>query len=415
MIDNEYLKCPKCDSRNIRANGDISYRKTEKVFVRQIYCKDCGKYSRIKVNNTDVELLHENVRYQKQKQKFQDTNRIERKAFRENARIENAVEAYASEISQILKSQARELRKINIPELNISITDNVGVIHLTDIHANELIDLPHNKYNFEILAKRLAKLANESIRIFSLYGINTVLIAHTGDALNSDRRLDELLNQAVNRAKASVLLQHILTQFILHIRSYFAVKVVSVLGNESRINKEMSFANNVISDNYDFTIFANLKEKFQFAGIDHIEFGSIDKMEEVVEINGQRWLITHDYNKATNKQNDTQSTIGRYYLSGNPIDFVIGGHIHATRNTDYAARGSSIAGSNTYNEHALNLIGRAGANIFVVNAKNRITINIDVQDVTGVVGYDIINKLKAYNAKSLEKTKKRETVFKVTI
>jgi hypothetical protein len=188
-----------------------------------------------------------------------------------------------------------------------------------------------------------------------------------------------------------------------------------VLGNESRINKEMSFANNVISDNYDFTIFANLKEKFQFAGIDHIEFGSIDKMEEVVEINGQRWLITHDYNKATNKQNDTQSTIGRYYLSGNPIDFVIGGHIHATRNTDYAARGSSIAGSNTYNEHALNLIGRAGANIFVVNAKNRITINIDVQDVTGVVGYDIINKLKAYNAKSLEKTKKRETVFKVTI
>lgn len=177
----------------------------------------------------------------------------------------------------------------------------------------------------------------------------------------------------------------------------------------------MSFANNVISDNYDFTVFAMLRELFEFANIEGVTFGSIDKMEEVVFINGQRWLLTHDYNKATNKQNDTQSTIGRFYLAGNPIDFVIGGHIHATRNTDYAARSSSIPGSNSYNEIALNLQGRAASNIFVINPKNRITINIDLQDVTNIIGYSITEKLEAYNVKSFEKTKKRETIFKVTI
>lgn len=414
-MEKEQRKCPDCGSLNAHTNGQTRLRKKDNKHTKQLYCPDCGKYNTIVVSEVDVELITENVKYKKQTQKFQDTNRIERKAFRENARIENAVEEYAREISQTLKTHAKELKKIKLPELDISITDNVGVVHLTDIHANELIDLPHNKYNFKILAKRLSKLANEAIRIFSLYGINTVLIAHTGDVLNSDRRLDELLNQATNRSKASILITHILKQFILHLRSYFSVNIISVLGNESRVNKEMSFANNVISDNYDFTVFAMLRELFEFANIEGVTFGSIDKMEEVVFINGQRWLLTHDYNKATNKQNDTQSTIGRFYLAGNPIDFVIGGHIHATRNTDYAARSSSIPGSNSYNEIALNLQGRAASNIFVINPKNRITINIDLQDVTNIIGYSITEKLEAYNVKSFEKTKKRETIFKVTI
>ena len=363
----------------------------------------------------DAEIITENVKYKKEKQKFQDSNRIERKSFREYARIENAITEYAKKISEQNKEFAKELKKLDFPKIKTTKGKNVGIIQISDWHANELIDLPHNKFDFQILSDRAKKLADEAILLFGCYDIKSVLIAHTGDVLNSDRRLDELLNQATNRAKASVLAQYVLTQFIIHLRQYFKLHIVSVMGNESRMDKEFHSNNSVVSDNYDFTIFANLNEKFEFANIKDIQFGSVDKMEEVVSINGFNFLLRHDVSKATNKQKDIQSVIGKYYLQGNPIDFVLAGHIHATRNTDLSARSSSIAGSNEYNEHNLDLIGKAAQNIFIVKKDAIHSISVDLQNVNYGSGYNIIKKLEAYNAKSADKIKPHETTFKVVI
>lgn len=102
-MEKEQRKCPDCGSLNAHTNGQTRLRKKDNKHTKQLYCPDCGKYNTIVVSEVDVELITENVKYKKQTQKFQDTNRIERKAFRENARIENAVEEYAREISQTLK------------------------------------------------------------------------------------------------------------------------------------------------------------------------------------------------------------------------------------------------------------------------------------------------------------------------
>ena len=48
----------------------------------------------------DRDLLSFNVRLAKMRQALLDTNRIERKAFREHARIENAAAAYARELAR---------------------------------------------------------------------------------------------------------------------------------------------------------------------------------------------------------------------------------------------------------------------------------------------------------------------------
>ena len=53
----------------------------------------------IKHHLVDKEILKSNVKLSKQKQKQQDLNRIERKSFREHARIENAVSEYGKEIA----------------------------------------------------------------------------------------------------------------------------------------------------------------------------------------------------------------------------------------------------------------------------------------------------------------------------
>ena len=54
------------------------------------------------VPDADRELLQFNVRLAKNRQALLDTNRIECKAFREHARIENAAAAYARELGALL-------------------------------------------------------------------------------------------------------------------------------------------------------------------------------------------------------------------------------------------------------------------------------------------------------------------------
>ncbi|MCM1497256.1 MAG: hypothetical protein NC124_02200 [Clostridium sp.] len=49
-------------------------------------------------NEVDEEIIRENVKYKRQTQKYQDTNRIERKSFREYAREYNCIEDLSREI-----------------------------------------------------------------------------------------------------------------------------------------------------------------------------------------------------------------------------------------------------------------------------------------------------------------------------
>ena len=362
----------------------------------------------------DSELVEYNVRLAKQKQKQQDTNRIERKSFREYARVENAVNELSSALVKQLSIYAKDLsKKINISNCGI-VGGGVGVIQITDTHGNELIDLKHNQYNFDILSRRLKKQVSESISYFKYRGVEKVLIAFTGDLINSSRRLDEILNQATNNAKGCILMSHIFLQAILHVREHYEVDIISVLGNESRISKEMTFSNEAFSENYDLIIVSMCRQALEMAGIDGITFHSIDKMETTVDFGEQRWLFAHDVSKFTDKQDKTQSVIGRYHLAGEPIDFVCGGHIHAHRGTDYSCRSGSLSGSNTYNEHALNLQGRASALCYVVKGKERFYQYIDCQYYDND-GYEVLSQLKAYNIKSSAKLKDEITIHRIVI
>ena len=379
-------------------------------FTRQIS-------SLINRKEADKEIIVENVKLAKQKQKNQDTNRIERKSFREHARLENAITEYAKELSEQNKKYGEFLKTLKIKPLSKSITKSgVGVIQITDLHGNELIDLPHNKYDFNILAKRLKLYINKSLKLFKDNNVEKIAILFTGDLLNSDRRLDELLNQATNRSKASLLMQHILTQAILEVRDLgLPTTIVSVMGNESRVGKEMTFSKEGLSDNYDFNILANIKEKFKFANIKGINFGTIDKVEEIIEIDGKNWLIAHDLSKFTDNQGKSQATVGRYSLQGIKVDYMIAGHIHATRIAGDSARSSSLAGSNSYNEIALNLAGKAQHNAYL-DKDGRIEPTVfDLQNVENIEGYNIITELEEYNAKSVGKLQTNKTIFKVII
>ena len=353
----------------------------------------------------DKEIVEKNVSYKMQTQKYMDTNRVERKTFREHSRISNALEEYNKSIFEhlsLLKPFTIKHQKIN--------NKAVGVIQLSDIHFNELIDLDGNKYDFEIAAKRLKLLAIKAKQYFK--GISNILIAFTGDILNNDIILDKLLNQATNRAKATNLAFHILEQFICDLNQDFNITVAGVTGNEGRAKKELGFSEILATDNYDYTILSMLKVAFRGSSVNFVEG---NHSEQVINVTGNNILLLHGLSIKGDIEKSVQGIIGKYATRGTIIDYVFIGHIHSARIGDWYARSSSMCGANAYSDYALGLISRASQNIAIFyDNKSHDVFKIDLQNANNE-GYEIIQELVAYNAKSAEKCKEKVLIHQIVV
>ncbi len=375
---------------------------------RQRYeCNVCGHKSVYVIEN--LELIQENVRLAKQKQSAQDRNRIQNKSFREYARVENAVSEYTKQLTRLFD----KYKLSTYTQKHSEQTSCVGVIQFSDVHFNELVDLPHNKYDFTVASKRCKHFVNQATKYFKAFGVTNVLMVQSGDLLNSDRRLDELLNMATNRAKATFLAVDILQQVIMDLNSNFNVSVAMVTGNESRVKKDWGWSGNIASDNYDYTIFQTLRYIFRDTDIAFVDG---DPTEVVVEVAGQNLLVLHG-NGSIKKGIDTSITqiMGRYRARGIDINYVIFGHIHSARVGDNFSRSSSMVGANDYSEKALNLSGRASQNCYIFyDNGNRDGIKVDLQNYSDDM-YDIEKSLESYNAKSHEKLNVGKTIFKVVV
>jgi predicted MPP superfamily phosphohydrolase len=353
----------------------------------------------------DKEVIEENLKLAKKSQKQADLNRIKNKSFREHSRLENALVEYNKALIDILKTESL---KTTIKQ-HESKGKQAIIVQIADTHFNELVDLKNNKYDFEVASKRLQKFAHYIKKYASFNNVNEIFIAITGDLLNSDRRLDEKLSMSTNRAKATFLGVHLLKHFILDLNSIANVSVGCVSGNESRAY-ELGWVDMVASDNYDFTIFEMLRLLMP-----NINFITSGGLELVVEVNGHNVLLIHGH-QLGNMQNDKiAKVISKYARNGIILDFMMCGHLHETKITDMFARSSSLVGANAYSENALLLSSRAAQNIYIMKDNERHDIRIDLQNTKGFKGYAINKELSAYNAKSLDKTHKKQTVFKIVI
>ena len=398
------LVCPNCFSRQITKQGFDN-----KTGKQRYKCKKCNVQTVYPLQPDDVEIIQSNVKLAKQKQSYQDLNRIERKTFREYARVENAIAEYNKKLVKIFDNY-----KLNtLTKSHERTSKAVGVIQFSDVHFNELVNLEHNKYDFGIASKRCKYFVKRAIMYFKSQSISNILLVQSGDLLNSDRRLDELLSMATNRSKATFLAVDIFQQIILELNTHFNVSICSVTGNESRVKQDWGWSSIIASDNYDFTIFKTLEYLFRDSDINFI---AGDPTELIVEVAGQNLLVLQG-NGAIKKGIDTSITqiMGRYKARGVNVDYVIFGHIHSARVGDNFSRSSSMVGANDYSEKALNLAGRASQNCYIFyNNGNRDGIKIDLQNYDGDM-YNIDKSLEAYNAKSHNKLNQGTTIFKVIV
>ena len=320
MIDPKKLACPSCYHIGLSKQGKCA--NTDK---QRYGCIKCHSKTVCPIWDADHDIIRENVRLSKQKQKAQDNNRIYNKAFREHARIENAVEEYTKQLVELfdknkLSSTTKKFKTNN---------KAVGVIQFSDVHFNELVELENNRYDFKVASARVRYFVNKAKTYFKTANISNVVMALTGDLMNSDRRLDELLNQATNRANATFLGVDILQQAILDLNEDFNVTVSSVVGNEGRANPELGWSKVLASDNYDYTIFQCLRYLFRDSCVKFIHG---DPSELVINVAGQNLLMLHGHGSLKGKLDSSVNQIaGRYSLKGIKIDYVIFGHVHSAR------------------------------------------------------------------------------------
>lgn len=346
----------------------------------------------------DDELVEEAMKARKAHQRAMDMNRIRNKSFRESARIFNAVEAINQELIDVLEAHKPEHPPIVHKEVN---GEAVGVIQFSDVHFNEQVCLPHNKYDWDIAARRLRKHMLKSAMYFKAVGVTNVLVAFTGDMLNSDRRLDEVLENATNRSKAIFLAFNILKNILLELNEDFNVTVASICGNEARVGKDIGYVQPIASDNYDYTIFHMLAVALDSDGI---TFNiNDDPTECVVNVAGQNLLLIHGHAGQINKNNPQKSVAmyrAKYQDLGVKIDYIIWGHIHEAHISDDFARSGSSVGPNDYSFKALNLGGRASQNAYIFyDDGSRDGIKNDLSYYEDVDGYDLDDALKTYNSK----------------
>ncbi len=402
--DGYIVSCPKCGSGDLIRNGLNDTVKPKHRWK----CNECN-YKTVSPVLGEPDMIRESVKLAKQKQSFQDRNRIERKTFREYARLDNALHTLSSKILGVLREHKFHKSIKTHPKKRKA----VGVIHLSDLHFNELVNLPNNKFDFEVASKRIKRHVEAAKTYFSTQHLSNVVIALTGDLVNSDRRLDEMLTNSTNRAQAVFIAADILQQAIIDLNQSYNVTVACVSGNEARMHKEYGWTDILATDNYDFTIFNMLRALFMGT---KINFVSGDPMELVLNVAGQNLLLLHGHGSITTKHESSVNQIkGRYASRGVHIDYVISGHIHSARIGDTYARSSSLVGANDYSEKALNLSGRASQNLYIFYKNgNRDGIKVDLQYVDNK-GYNIDKTLEAYNPKSQEKLSTKTTILEIKI
>jgi len=346
---------------------------------------------------------------QKALQRKTDTLNVVNKHFREYGRVENALTSLNEALNEQLTNQTFKPVTYKHPDKE----GTVLIVQVTDLHFNELVEMPDNEYGFEVGAKRLQKYAHTIHNVARVYNCTDIVVALTGDVINSDRRLDEKLHMATNRTKASLIATQILYHFLQDINRAANLKIVSVSGNESRINEEWGMSEITMSDNYDYLVFNMLKMLFK--GSKGVEFIEGDPVEQVINVNGSNILVTHGTG-IKEGQGPMQQVFGKYAAKGILLDYAIFGHIHFTNVTDIYSRSGSLIGNNVYSDRSLNLITKASQVLHIIETDGTInSLKVGLQYASDYEGYDIQDDLEAYNSKLADNTRQRTTIVQVVI
>jgi len=350
----------------------------------------------------------------KQEQKRRDIANTCRRHTRSQNRADNLVEALESELVTLLKeNKVQPLPAVHVPRDG----NGLGIVHLSDLHFGEIIDQNDNQFNLETASRAIHKHVRLCLRQFKAWDVSKVLFALTGDLVNSDRRMDEALTNADNRSKTALTAAQVISSAIADVSQYYPCIVASVVGNESRVNKDLGTVDKVASDSYDLMVH-NIMELW-LEDVDNVEFVPMtDSLECVLHLAGRTVLLHHGHlGGGKDLEKYVTGVISRYAAQGVNLDFALSGHIHNCNISDFYARSSGLPGANSYSSKGLNLRSRRSQNCYILPEDDTgfHGIKHDLQNVDGFEPYPYNTELEAYHSLYSKVNKGGVEIFKVVI
>lgn len=224
---------------------EAAYRKPYQQ-ARRFYSSNVfAKYDSDDACLDEMRVAKQEIR--KEKQKLFDERAALNKTLREQGRMESMFDIVKRAIDEY-----RPVRFEYAPKVTTD-SDNDLVIHLTDLHCGVDIVSPFNKFNTDILKKRLHNYLDEIHDIQNTYRSQNAFLLIGGDLIQGLIHLNARIEAKENVIMQIMKVTDLISNFIYELSKTFdKVEVHTTAGNHSRstANKEESAHN----ENFDLLV-----------------------------------------------------------------------------------------------------------------------------------------------------------------
>lgn len=324
--------------------------------------------------------------------------RTERKEQCEQVRAELRAQDSRDVQSVLEQSRTKSLETmLKMPQVKGYERGGTLLAQLSDLHFGAVTrreTKPH--YCLQTASKRLRLYAQKVIEMALVKDTRKLVIALTGDMVESrmgKMMPDKMVGYEGSQMYAAAVGAHLVGMFINEVRSsklFDEIRIHGCPGNESRLTKDISFEDSLVSENLDCRLHEHLHNIFH--GLPGVELLFKDRAM-MIEIEELRVLLIHGH---TLRGQLSQKMIGET-LAQYGADYGMSGHIHYPYACADWARSGSLVGEDNYAADGLTLRGgNASQTVIHFQGTRREPTFMDLDDPGEIEGYEIPTFSGAY-------------------
>lgn len=312
------------------------------------------------------ELQKERQELQKEKQKLSD----ERTEFNRQIREEARKESYLDLVRRVILEETQPLELVRNNNCDYAFTENSLIVHLTDIHAGEEVDIYSNKFNEDILKERIEDYTNKVLNIARLHHSEKCYLI-VSEIVSGIIHNNLRLQNNMDMMESFKYISELIASMIAVLSDYFdEVHVYVTEGNHSRItpNKEDSLKGENMDILLPFYLSARLQNYRNVHCYDN---------EDPIEI--ARFDVYGNHIMAAHGDRDNPQTVVQNFtmMFGIKPDIVYLGHRHTNGlSTVFGSRvveSGSIIGTNNYAQD-IRKTGKPEQTVSVVDANGLVCL-----------------------------------------
>lgn len=273
----------------------------------------------------------EDAEFLKQVYKYKELLKIERKRkdllLKQVASQENIYDYICENFPNV------EYNYVNRVETEVNdIEEGTAVLHLSDLHYGEVVQMGNTLYDCAIAENRLSSIISQFCNIAKNYKKAVVFI--NGDMINGSIHDEFKTTNEMVVTDCVIRLTKLLSESLILIRNYMEddakLDVIFTVGNHSRTIPGGVYYKNKVKENWEYLLGCFVRESLKHTGID-VEVSNTPSI--VCQIEDLRFAVTHgDCFKSLNNirmgvakfQEMNMSTVG-------PFDHLLMGHFHSTQ------------------------------------------------------------------------------------